>query len=283
MKYIITVVLFTILVKSHAQDANIHILIVGSDHLSQVYKEDVPNTDILMAKNQNEIEIFTGLLEKFNPDMIGIEDTRDLQSQTDSLYNLYKLNKLELNTLADGRSEKYQIAYRIGKNVGIDKISCINYKGGTSQDILDNGDNIEIYKNEGKELRDLVIKKYGDLYSGELSLKDYLIFLNQPETYKKVYHLRYVTPAKVRNGTFKNPDDMVDVDFVDNEYIGAELISIFKNRDYKIYSNIVKNQMEQNAQRIIVVIGVAHIESLKKIFSGDPDYKIIDANDYLLE
>ena len=266
---------------SYGQESKFQILLLGSDHLSQVYKDGYPKTDVFTAENQKEIKSFAAMIEKFDPTMIGIEDTRDHQAEIDSLYHLYKDNKLKLDTLKYGRSEKYQLAFRIGKNKGLNEITCVNYKGGTSQSILDNGDNIDIYKNEGKQLRNLVMKKYDQLRKGDLSLKDYLIFLNQPDTYKKVYHLRYITPAKVRNGTFKNPDKMVDTDFIDNEYIGAELISVFKNRDYKIYSNIVINQMKKNAQRILIVIGAGHIESLKTIFSGDPDYQIIDANEYL--
>ena len=68
--------------------------------------------------------------------------------------------------------------------------------------------------------------------------------LNQPEVYNLVYRLRYITPARVVNGRFTNPDAMVDTAFVNPKYIGAELISVFKNRDYKIYSNIVVQALE---------------------------------------
>ncbi len=282
MKQFFTLILLTsVFLNGYGQKSKIKILLLGSDHLSQVYQKDYPKTDVLTPLNQNELKSFTALIEKFAPDMIGIEDTRDNQPETDSLYHLYTENKLKPDTLEYGRSERYQIAFRLGKSAGLDEITCVNYKGGTSQSILDNGDNIGIYKKEGMEMRELVIKKYDALKNGDLSIKQYLIFLNQPEAYKKIYHLRYITPAKVRNGTFKNPDKMVDNDFIDNEYIGAELISVFKNRDYKIYSNIVTSQMRKNAKRVLIVIGVGHIQSLKTIFSGDPDYEIVDANEYL--
>lgn len=280
-KITITILLLGFLLNCYGQESKTQILLLGSDHLNQLYKKEYSNTDVLTVKNQKEINNFTNLIERFNPDMIGIEETRDQQSRIDSLYNLYKKNNLNLHTLKDGRSEIYQIAFKIGKNTGVKKITCINYKGGTSQNILNNGDNIDIYKNEGKDLRNLVVKKITDLKNGNVTLKEYLTLLNQPEIYKKVYRLRYITPAKVRNGTFKNPDKMIDVDFIDNEYIGAELISVFKNRDYKIYSNIVINQMNKNAKRVLIVIGAGHIESLKSIFRGDVDYEIIDANNYL--
>jgi hypothetical protein len=147
--------------------------------------------------------------------------------------------------------------------------------------VLSNGKNIELYKNETTELRKVVGNTYAALQSGTLSFKDFLIFINQPQIYNKVYHLRYVTPARVTNGTFTNPDEMIDTAFVNPQYIGAELISVFKNRDYKIYSNMVTTQLNQKAKRILLIIGVAHIGSLTSIIRDDPEYTLIDASRYL--
>lgn len=257
------------------------ILLVGSDHLNQVYNKDFPATDALTPQNQNELTIFTALLEKFQPEMIMVEVVPQRQKELDGLYYLYLNDKLDLQQLEGGRDEVYQIAFRMGKNLGLQKIVGVNSKGGTSQSILQNGENIEIYNQATLQLREVVKEKNEALRNGDLSLKDYLIFLNSPQAYNLIYHLRYITPARVRNGVFINPDEMVDTAFVDEEYIGAELISIFKNRDYKIYSNIVKNQMEFKPQRMLLIIGVAHIGSLKNIFRDDPEFKIVDALDYL--
>jgi len=113
------------------------------------------------------------------------------------------------------------------------------------------------------------------LQANTLLLKDYLIFLNQPQTYNKIYHLRYITPARAMNGTFKNPDALVDTAFVDPRYIGAELTSVFKNRDYKIYSNIVTTQLKTKAKRALLLIGVAHIGSMRSIFRDDEAYQVV--------
>ena len=157
----------------------------------------------------------------------------------------------------------------------------MNAPGGTSQSILDNGDNIELYKKEGLELRNFANEKYKALQSGSLSFKDFLIFLNQPAIINKVYHLRYVTPSRVMNGTFKNPDSMINTAFINPKYIGAELTSAFKNRDYKIYSNIVTAQKANNSKKILLIIGVAHIGSLKNIFRDDEEFNLVDPNKFL--
>lgn len=283
MRIYLTLVFTVIYLNIQAQSNKTEILLLGTDHLSQTYDQanPNPNTDALTPVNQQSIGEFLALVEKFDPDMVMVEQLPDRQAEVDSLYALYLKNKLDVESLEYPRHELYQLAFRIGKNAGVKEIACVNYKGGTSQGILDNGDNIEIYQNETKALREIVKGKYEGLNNGTLSFKAFLTFLNQPEAYNMIYRLRYMTPARVRNGTFTDPDEMVDVDFIDTEYIGAELISVFKNRDYKIYSNILQHKLQDNPQRILLIIGVGHIGSLKSIFRDDYEFEVIDANEYL--
>ncbi|WP_181885245.1 DUF5694 domain-containing protein [Pontibacter diazotrophicus] len=279
----LAIILLGVYFNAAAQSGKTEILLLGSDHLNQVYDSGYPNTDVLTPSSQLAIREFTSLIEQYSPDMVMIEVVPEGQQEIDSLYSLYLKDELNLNELEGGRSEVYQLAFRIGKNLKLDRIVCVNSQGGTSQSILDNGENIELYKNETVELRKVVREKYDALQSGKLSFKDFLIFLNQPKAYNQIYHLRYITPARVTNGTFKNPDEMVDTAFVNPKYIGAELTSVFKNRDYKIYSNIVTTQLRQKPKRILLVIGVGHIGSLKNIFRDDPAFSIVDANEFLLK
>lgn len=206
-----------------------------------------------------------------------VEELPENQSEIDSMYNLYV--KGTLNT--SSRREIFNIAFPIAKKYNLKKVYCVNAPGGTSQSLLDNGDNIELYKNETLNLRETVMSKYKAINNGTLSFKDYLTFLNQPDTYNKVYHLKYITPARVTNGTFKAPDEMIDSAFVNTKYIGAELTSVWKNRDYKIYSNIVTTQLREKPKRILLLIGVGHVGSLKSIFRDDPEYNFIEANTFL--
>jgi len=280
MKYFTIIFLF-ITTSIFSQESKTQILIVGSDHLAQIYKEGNPNTDILSPNNQKSIDEFNKLISKFEPDAIMVEELPDVQNEIDSLYEAYKSNRLDLTKLKNRRSEIFNIAFSVGKKSNTPKIHCVNAPGGTSQSILDNGENIQLYKDYTANLRKIVVEKYQLLNQGELSFKDYLTFLNQPEAYNLIYRLRYVIPARVTNGYFKNPEKTIDTTKIDKQHIGAELISIFKNRDYKIYSNIVNNQLETKAKKILLIIGVAHVGSLKNIFNEDPYYEVINANKYI--
>jgi hypothetical protein len=277
----LTILLGGLFANTFAQTPKTDIVIMGCEHLAQLYKSNNPYTDVLTPNRQKEIQQVANLITDYKPDALMVEVLPERQHEIDSLYNLYIQNKLNVNQLPDGRSEVYQLAFRIGKQLNLRKVYCVNAPGGTSQSILDNGDNIDIYKKEGVALRSVVTEKYATLQNGKLSLIDLYQFLNMPQTYNMVYHLRYITPARVTNGKFKNPDSAVDTAFVNPKYIGAELISVFKNRDYKIYSNIVTTVNQVKSKRALLIIGAAHIGSLKNILRDDEEYTIVDANKYL--
>ncbi|MEJ7643434.1 MAG: DUF5694 domain-containing protein [Chryseolinea sp.] len=281
LRLILSIVLLGLWTTVYSQSQKTDLFILGSDHLAQIYRSDNPLTDVLLAKRQKEIEEFSALVLPYNPDMIMVEVLPEYQKRIDSLYVLFLHDKLKIGDLPDGRSEVYQLAFRLGKKLNLQKIFCINAPGGTSQSILDNGENIEVYKKEGLELRNFANEKYKAIQDGSLSFKDFLIFLNQPEIINRVYHLRYITPSRVINGTFKNPDAMIDTAFVNPKYIGAELTSVFKNRDYKIYSNIVTARKQLNSKKVLLIIGVAHIGSLRNIIRDDEEFNLIDARKYL--
>ncbi|RYY40222.1 MAG: hypothetical protein EOO08_07770 [Chitinophagaceae bacterium] len=274
-------VLLNVCLAATASGQKTDILIVGSDHFAQIYNKNNPNTDVLLPHRQAEIGAFTQCLLKYRPDMIGVELLPEKQAWLDSLYALFVDGKLKLEELEDGRSEVFQIAFRMARQLRVPRVHCVNAPGGTSQSILDNGDNISMYTQEGLALRALVVDRLKALQENRLSFKDYLYFLNQPDTYNRVYRLRYMTPARVTNGTFKNPDAQVDTAFGNPKYIGAELISIYKNRDYKIYSNIVTAQMKTGSRRILVILGAAHIGSLRSIFRDDAEYRLFDSRKYI--
>ncbi|MDQ8203797.1 DUF5694 domain-containing protein [Pelagicoccus sp. SDUM812003] len=258
------------------------ILILGTDHLSQTYREGQPKTDVLSPENQASLERFRDEIVAFAPDAVMIEVLPSRQEKTDEEYALFRENALDPSRLEYPRHELYQLAFPIALTLGLDQVHCVNSIGGTSQGILTNGDNIEIYREAGKELREFAIAKYQQLGDGDLSFYGFLHFLNTPEAYNKIYHLRYMAPARVRNGTFSNPDERVPPEsYLETEYIGAELISIFKNRDFKIYSNIVTRQLETGCQRILLIVGTGHVGSLRSIFRDDPEFELVDALAYL--
>ncbi|RYY93502.1 MAG: hypothetical protein EOO11_19620 [Chitinophagaceae bacterium] len=280
-RYFFALLLAFVSATAGAQPGRTDLLILGSDHLAQVYRPEFPASDVLLPRRQSELAAVAAAALRYKPDLLLVEVLPEEQPALDSLYARYLRGTLNPDTLPDGRSEVYQLAFRMGKALGLPRIHAVNAPGGTSQSILDNGENIDLYRAEGLALRALVTERYNALRHDSLSLQDFYRFLNSPATYNQVYRLRYITAARVMHGTFRNPDAMVDTAFINPRYIGAELTSIYKNRDYKIYANILRAQRETGARRALLIIGVAHIGSLRGIFRDDEAFRLIGARKYL--
>ncbi|MBF9236185.1 hypothetical protein I2I05_02140 [Hymenobacter sp. BT683] len=263
-----------------ASPAPTSILLLGCNHLAGLYKVDNPNSDMLTAKRQAEIAAALDQLQRYQPDGILVEELPERQGQVDSLYQLYRQDKLDLNTLPGGRSEVYQLGFALGKRLGLARIQCVNAPGGTSQSILNQGQNIELYEQATTRWRTFAAPIDKDLLAGTSTVPQYLRSLNSPAVVQQLHALVYRTPARVTNGTLK-PDAMVDAAFVNPQYVGAEFISVFYNRDLKIYSNIVTTQLATRQRRQLLIIGVRHVGSLKGIFSTDPAYRLVEADSYL--
>ena len=56
-----------------AQPTPTPILLLGSDHLSQLYQKDNPNTDVLTPGKQKELVEFTSRLAAYLPDLVAVE------------------------------------------------------------------------------------------------------------------------------------------------------------------------------------------------------------------
>lgn len=75
----------------------------------------------------------------------------------------------------------------------------------------------------------------------------------------------------------------VDLGEIDEEYIGAEYITLFYNRNLKIYSNILNAQINNNGKRLIVFLGQVHVGVLQELFKNNPNYQVISPIEYLVK
>lgn len=263
-----------------ASPAPVAIMMVGGPHLAQVYKAANPNTDVLTPKRQTELQAVRDQLQRYRPDAILVEELPERQASLDSLYALYRQGRLDLNTLPGGRSETYQLGFVLGKQLGLERIYCVNAPGGTSQSILHQGTNIKLYEEATAEHRAYGGAKMQAWENGSLSMSGLLGFVNSPVLLQQLHTLVYRTPARVTDGTLK-ADPMVDASFISPHYVGAEFISVIYNRDLKIYSNIVTTQLATRKKRLLTIIGARHIRSLQGMFHTDPAYQVIEASKYL--
>ncbi|WP_077924438.1 DUF5694 domain-containing protein [Spirosoma sp. 209] len=258
------------------------IILLGSAHFGQEsFYKDAPMADLFQENRQREVDQVNAKLARFKPDLILIEREPGEQAQVDSLYGLYKSNRLSFRDLSHGRAEQYQIAYALAKQLNLRSVFGVDYYIGTSNRILNQGQHIDYYLNELKAFSDLGNSVIGAFRAGTMRLPDFLIKLNSPQVLQETYRVMYITPAKVRQGKLNTKDPLLDSTRISSDYVGADFITYFYSRELRIYSNIVNRQLAEKKQRILVVMGQRHAAVLTKLFENDPDYEIVPVEKYL--
>ncbi|MFD1142860.1 DUF5694 domain-containing protein [Larkinella insperata] len=275
------VLLLTATTVSAQQTEPVEILFIGFDHLNQL-ANGTPESEVLSPKKQAELAKLNAALKRFAPDMIMVEVDPKGQARLDSLFRLYRAGSLNLANLEGGRSETYQVGFALGKLLNHQRIYGIDHYDATSQSLLSQGENIEIYRQGLQTLQKTARPLKKAVQQDSLSLYDYVVAINRPEMIQLTHRLFYNTPALVVNGEFsESGTHSADLSKLDKAYIGAEFISLFYNRNLKIYSNILTTQLRNRGRKLLVMMGQTHIGVLQDLVKDNPAYKIIPALTYL--
>ncbi len=273
---------FASLLYGQASPAKTQIMLLGSPHFGQQgFYKDIPLADLFQERRQEELKQVLNELTRYNPDLIVIERDASEQSAVDSLYNLYTAGKLNLKDLDYGRAEAYQIAYALGRQLRHERIYGVNVYSGTSNRILNRGERIDYYLDELKAFNELGATINTPFQEGKTTVSTYLAKLNSAPVLQQAYHLMFITPAKVRKAKLNTTEPGLDSTHVSYDYVGADFISHFYNRELRIYANIVATQLAQKKKRILLVMGHRHAAVLTRIFEDDPDYQLVPVGNYL--
>ncbi|WP_246074003.1 DUF5694 domain-containing protein [Hymenobacter jeollabukensis] len=257
------------------------VMVVGFDHLAQLYNKQ-PQSDVLGAKKQAELAKLRQQLRRFRPDAIMVEASLAEQGQLDSLFARYQASQLDLATLPDGRSEQYQIGFALARELQLPGVRAVDYYASTSQSLLQSGTNYEAFARDLRLLQTTARPLKALVQHDSLSVYDYIALANQPAMINLVHRTIFNTPAMVTNGSFSpQGKNTVDLGPVDTAYIGAHYISLFYNRNLKIYSNILRAQQQTQAKRVLVIFGVAHVGVLQELLAANPAYQLTPAATYL--
>lgn len=89
--------------------------------------------DILSQKRQKEIETVVEKIKKFGPAKIAVERSYYSNVELNMEYNAY----LKSNYVPSGE-ETDQIAFRLGKDLGLDKLHVVSYSGNFDSDSIGN-------------------------------------------------------------------------------------------------------------------------------------------------
>jgi hypothetical protein len=267
---------------SQAQARPVEVMVLGCDHLHQLYTAQDPRSDVFNSKKQAELAQLRAQLQRFRPELIMVEAEPKEQPQLDSLYAAYQQGRLQFSALPYGRSERYQIGFALAKELHLPAPQGIDYAAATSQGLLSTGRNIALFRQGLQELQMTARPLKRQVQHDSLSVRDYIALMNQPAFIALSHRALLNTPALVTSGTFaSNGINTNDLGRVDTAYIGAHYITLFYNRNLKIYSNLLRVQQKTRAQRLLVVFGQNHVGVQQELLGANPSYRVVPAHTYL--
>ncbi len=228
--------------------------------------------DILDSKRQQELSTIIDQVAAFKPTIIAIEMPPQYQSRYDSVYKDYCAGKPVTGQSPAAEDEMVQVGFRLGKLFHHEKIYAVNadpFRFGLSS--ADSVRTFEKYKEMGDSSYAYWEPKYdeekqlADSLGAFGTLKDYLLYLNDPEKVARANGRWLVT---TKRGSLTEP-------------IGADgFITRYWNRNVRIYSNVQKI-VKSKEDRILVIYGATHMYLLKTLFSASPEFDLKDIRDYI--
>lgn len=239
-----------------------------------VFHFDFPNLDAVQTEEKDKISVLdepfrseiialAKSLKEFKPTIIAIERTQDRQNRIDSLYHAYRVGEWEL-----GENEIYQLGFRIGHDLNIEKIYCIDDFGVHYEHILAIfNDSVRLARIS--EYQQWVFQTEGKSRTAERvsSIVETIHASNKPENIQN-------NMAGYLSGLFKYEEEAGD-------YTGVDFESgRWFNRNLRIFRNI--QRIPKNTDdRILLIIGSDHLNLLNFFFERSNEFELVSPLPYI--
>lgn len=251
-RILLLLALFSISLSSQAQSrARPEILVLGTYHMSNPGRDlhNMQADDVLSPKRQQEIAQLVEVLKKFHPTKIAIEAEFGNQ-RVDREYSEYLAGKYTLSP-----NEIDQIGYRLAKELGHRAVYAVDVDG-----------DFPYYRVLNYAKANGLKEKFDAMQTGtEARVKEQDVFL---KSHTVLETLQYMNSDPVVAKDVASYYEYVP--FGDPyEYAGPELLTLWFQRNIRIYCNIVK-LIDSPNDRILVIYGAGHLGWLRQDISNDP-------------
>ncbi|MGA3104824.1 MAG: DUF5694 domain-containing protein [Terriglobales bacterium] len=243
--------IFSISLSSQAQSpARPEILVLGTYHMSNPGRDlhNMQADDVLSPKRQQEIAQLVEVLKKFRPTKIAIEAEFGSQ-RIDREYSDYLAGKYALSP-----NEIDQLGYRLAKELGHHAIYPVDVDG-----------DFPYYRVLNYAKANGLKEKFDAMQaSTEARVKEQDVFL---KSHTVLETLQYMNSDPVVAKDVASYYEYVP--FGDPyEYAGPELLTLWFQRNIRIYCDIVK-LIDSPNERILVIYGAGHLGWLRQDISND--------------
>lgn len=238
---------------------NAQVMIVGTFHMANPNKDlhNVKSQDVLTEQFQTQLEAVAGQLSRFKPTKVMVEWPQQTASER---YQQYLQGKLP-----ESRNEVVQLGFRLAKAnqlkqvIGIDSDGSFPYGKVKAWAEANNKTNILDTANKmGAEITSQI-----ETMQQNTSLSEILAFLSSPD--HSQFGQRYYTQMLLVGH--------------DDEQPGAELLSAWASRNYRICARLLQNL--DDGERAVVFYGSGHLYYLRRCIIDAPGVSLVEPDAYL--
>lgn len=254
------------------------LLILGTFHFANPRLDSFKpkyTVDIFSEKRQKELRELLDVVKKYKPTKIGVEWKADKQQKLDSIYNAYLKGDFKLKA-----NEIYQVAFRLGKELGHKKLYAIDaesrsFKSDATEKEYKEKKNYYVQKaglekvKREMEINDTYFSLYekGDKLKTELSLLEYFKIMNNPDVISH-NHGHYLI------GEFKMGEAEK------GDYFGADNSIWWYSRNLRIFQNIL-NMNNPGEDKVFVLMGAGHLSILNFLAKSSVDFNFKTLEDII--
>lgn len=254
---------------SEAEQQTVSVMVLGTYHFANPGL-DVVNTkvdDVLAPRRQRELEALAAALAKWKPDRIAVE----MQPATADL-SIPAYETFELSDLASERNEVEQIAYRLARLLGHQKVYGFDERPGEGEPDYFPYGKVQAYADGHgmsarlTELFDVVKAQAAETerLQASHSIAQLLLRENDPERNLPLH-------AKTYYGMIPIGDA--------EEQPGAELNAMWYMRNAKMFAKL--GLIVRPGEKLLVLVGSGHLYWLKHFAEGAPGYRFVDPGPWL--
>ncbi len=155
----------------------------------------------------------------------------------------------------------------MAKELGLKGVSCVDTRPSQTE-VNTTIEDWELYAEKRNELAKFQAydepnnqtNSYIDALRSEMTIEEYLLFLNNKKT--KLRYKQFFLTGLVNLGA-------------GDTYLGADLTGYWYRRNTRIFANI-KNLIETNEEKILVIYGNSHTWILEELFDASPEFRVIN-------
>ncbi len=250
-------------------DNAIKVMILGTYHMANPGADaaNIEADDVMAPKRQEELQDLAEQLAEFNPTKIAIESPYGDSSRTFMYRAVHE--GMSLDSL--GPNETYQVGFRLADMLGHETVYPIDHRMNINPPSI------------------------GALFSEHPDRMDY--FENRIASVQD--SLNYWTENVLMKGTIghflalMNSDRLIELnhalylEFVkelwSGDYLsGAEMLSLWYERNLRIFQNVIRiTDFENEEERILIIMGQGHAKLLRDFVQDADYYEFIDVTNFI--